>query len=35
MARAAYVKDRFMHALGLHGKSFMPLFLGFGCNVRA
>jgi ferrous iron transport protein B len=27
--------DRFMHALGLHGKSFLPLFLGFGCNVPA
>ena len=35
MARAAYVMDRFMHVLGLHGKSFMPLFLGFGCNVPA
>jgi ferrous iron transport protein B len=35
MARAAYVMDRFMHALGLHGKSFLPLFLGFGCNVPA
>jgi len=35
MARAAYVMDRFMHAIGLHGKSFMPLFLGFGCNVPA
>jgi len=35
MARAAYVMDRFMHAFGLHGKSFMPLFLGFGCNVPA
>ena len=35
MARAAYVMDRFMHAVGLHGKSFMPLFLGFGCNVPA
>jgi len=35
MARAAYVMDRFMHALGLHGKSFIPLFLGFGCNVPA
>lgn len=34
-ARAAYVMDRFMHALGLHGKSFLPLFLGFGCNVPA
>lgn len=35
MARAAYVMDRFMHKLGLHGKSFMPLILGFGCNVPA
>jgi len=35
MARAAYVMDRFMHAIGLHGKSFLPLFLGFGCNVPA
>jgi ferrous iron transport protein B len=35
MARAAYVMDRFMHGLGLHGKSFMPLFLGFGCSVPA
>lgn len=35
MARAAFVMDRFMHAIGLHGKSFMPLFLGFGCNVPA
>lgn len=35
MARVAYVMDRFMHALGLHGKSFLPLFLGFGCNVPA
>lgn len=35
MARAAYVMDRFMHPMGLHGKSFMPLFLGFGCNVPA
>ena len=35
MARAAYVMDRFMHVMGLHGKSFMPLFLGFGCNVPA
>lgn len=33
MARAAYVVDRFMHLMGLHGKSFLPLFLGFGCNV--
>jgi ferrous iron transport protein B len=35
MARAAYMMDRFMHLMGLHGKSFMPLFLGFGCNVPA
>jgi ferrous iron transport protein B len=33
MARAAYIMDRFMHTLGLHGKSFIPLILGFGCNV--
>jgi ferrous iron transport protein B len=35
LARAAYVMDRFMHWMGLHGKSFIPLFLGFGCNVPA
>jgi ferrous iron transport protein B len=35
MARAAYVMDRFMHLMGLHGKSFLPLFLGFGCSVPA
>jgi ferrous iron transport protein B len=35
MARAAYVTDRSMHMMGLHGKSFMPLLLGFGCNVPA
>jgi ferrous iron transport protein B len=35
LARAAYLMDRVMHALGLHGKSFLPLFLGFGCNVPA
>jgi len=35
MARAAFVMDRFMHLIGLHGKSFMPLCLGFGCNVPA
>lgn len=35
MARAAYVMDRFMHLMGLHGKSFLPLILGFGCNVPA
>jgi ferrous iron transport protein B len=33
MARAAYVTDRFMHMMGLHGKSFLPLCLGMGCNV--
>ena len=35
MARAAYVMDNIMHLMGLHGKSFLPLFLGFGCNVPA
>lgn len=35
MARAAFVMDRYMHWMGLHGKSFLPLFLGFGCNVPA
>lgn len=35
IARAAYVADRFMHLMGLHGNSFLPLFLGFGCNVPA
>lgn len=35
MARAAFVMDRFMHSMGLHGKSFLPLFMGFGCNVPA
>ena len=33
MARAAFVTDRVMHLLGLHGKSFIPLLIGFGCNV--
>ncbi len=33
MARAAFVMDRFMHALGLHGKSFIPMLIGFGCSV--
>lgn len=33
MARAAFVMDRYMHIIGLHGKSFIPLLLGFGCNV--
>jgi len=35
LARAAYVMDRFMHWMGLHGRSFLPLSLGFGCNVPA
>lgn len=35
MARAAFVMDRWMHPLGLHGKSFLPLSLGIGCNVPA
>lgn len=35
MSRAAYVMDRIMHSMGLHGKSFLPLFMGFGCNVPA
>jgi ferrous iron transport protein B len=35
LARAAYVMDRYMHWMGLHGKSFLPLCLGFGCNVPA
>lgn len=35
MARAAFVMDSVMHLMGLHGKSFLPLFLGFGCNVPA
>lgn len=33
MARAAFVMDRLMHTIGLHGKSFIPMLLGFGCNV--
>ena len=33
MARVAFLTDRFMHSIGLHGKSFIPLLLGFGCNV--
>lgn len=33
MARIAYIMDRFMHKLGLHGKAFIPMILGFGCNV--
>ena len=35
MARAAFVMDRFMRVLGLHGKSFLPLVIGFGCSVPA
>jgi ferrous iron transport protein B len=35
MARAAFVMDRLMHALGLHGKSFLPMIVGFGCSVPA
>ena len=35
MARAAFVMDRFMYHLGLHGRSFIPLMIGFGCNVPA
>ena len=35
MARVAFVVDRFMHKIGLHGKSFIPLVLAFGCNVPA
>lgn len=35
MARIAYLTDRWMHRLGLHGKSFLPILLGFGCNVPA
>jgi ferrous iron transport protein B len=35
MARAAFLMDRLMHFLGLHGKSFIPLLMGFGCNVPA
>jgi len=35
MARAAFVMDKIMHKLGLHGKSSIPMILGFGCNVPA
>lgn len=35
MARAAFVMDRLMHVLGLHGKSFLPMIVGFGCTVPA
>lgn len=35
MARAAFIMDKVMHTLGLHGKSFIPMIMGFGCNVPA
>ena len=35
MARAAFIMDRLMHLIGLHGRSFIPLMMGFGCNVPA
>lgn len=35
MARAAFIMDKIMHKIGLHGKSFIPLIMGFGCNVPA
>ncbi len=35
MARAAFIMDKLMHKLGLHGKSFIPMVMGFGCNVPA
>ncbi|MDE6541075.1 MAG: ferrous iron transport protein B, partial [Muribaculaceae bacterium] len=35
MARAAFIMDKVMHRVGLHGKSFIPLVMGFGCNVPA
>ena len=35
MARAAFIMDRFMHKIGLHGRSFIPMLLGFGCTVPA
>ncbi len=35
MARAAFLMDRIMHLIGLHGKSFIPMLMGFGCNVPA
>jgi ferrous iron transport protein B len=35
MARAAFIMDKFMQKMGLHGKSFIPLVMGFGCNVPA
>jgi len=35
MARAAFIMDKLMHKIGLHGQSFIPLIMGFGCNVPA
>ena len=35
MARAAFIMDRVMHGMGLHGKSFIPMIMGFGCNIPA
>lgn len=35
MARVAFIMDKLMHKIGLHGKSFIPLLMGFGCNVPA
>lgn len=35
MARAAFIMDKIMHRIGLHGKSFIPMIMGFGCNVPA
>ncbi|MDR0414550.1 MAG: ferrous iron transport protein B [Prevotellaceae bacterium] len=35
MARAVFITDKLMHTIGLHGKSFIPLIMGFGCNVPA
>ena len=35
MARAVFIMDKFMHRIGLHGKSFIPMVMGFGCNVPA
>jgi len=35
MARVAYIMDKLMHRIGLHGKAFIPMILGFGCNVPA
>lgn len=35
MARAAFIMDRYMHRIGLHGKSFIPMLIGFGCTIPA